>query len=191
MKGKLIILTGPSGAGKSTIAKHLLKIKDFNLVFSISACSRKKREGEVDGKDYFFYSIDTFKTKIEENEFLEWEEVYPQHYYGTLRSQVEELRSSGKNVVFDVDVMGGINIKREYKENAISIFISPPSLEELELRLKSRNTESQENISRRLRKAKMEMAYAKKFDQIIENDKLDNALKTADSIVAEFLQSEK
>jgi guanylate kinase len=191
MAGKLIILSGPSGAGKSTIAKHLLKNEGFNLVFSVSACSRKKREGEIDGKDYYFYSIDTFKSKIEENEFLEWEEVYPQHYYGTLRSQVEQIRSSGKNVIFDVDVMGGINIKRHYKENAISIFINPPSIEELELRLKSRNTESVEDINKRLRKAKMEMSYSKKFDIIIENNKLEEALKTADTIVSGFLNPEK
>jgi guanylate kinase len=190
MAGKLVILSGPSGAGKSTIAKHLLKTEDFNLVFSISACSRKKREGEVEGKDYYFYSIDTFKSKIEENEFLEWEEVYPQHYYGTLRSQVEQLRSSGKNVIFDVDVMGGINIKRQYKDNAISIFINPPSLEELESRLKIRNSESAEDINRRLRKAKMELSYAKKFDHIIENNHLDQALKTAETIVSAFLKPE-
>jgi guanylate kinase len=191
MAGKLVILSGPSGAGKSTIAKHLLKNGEFNLVFSVSACSRKKREGEVDGKDYYFYSIDTFKSKIEENEFLEWEEVYPQHYYGTLRNQVEQLRSSGKNVIFDVDVMGGINIKRHYKENAISVFINPPSLEELESRLKNRNTESGEDISRRLRKAKMEMSYSRKFDHIIENNQLDEALKKADNIVSGFLNPEK
>jgi guanylate kinase len=161
MNGKLVILSGPSGAGKSTIAKHLLKNEDYNLVFSVSACSRKQREGEVDGKDYFFYSIDTFKSKIEEKEFLEWEEVYPQHYYGTLRTQVERLRVSGKNVIFDVDVMGGLNIKRQYKEEAISIFISPPSLEVLESRLKSRNTESAQDISKRFRKARMEMSYSK------------------------------
>jgi guanylate kinase len=191
MIGKLVILSGPSGAGKSTIAKHLLKNEGFNLAFSVSACSRKQREGEVDGKDYFFYSIDTFKSKIEEKEFLEWEEVYPQHYYGTLRTQVEKLRASGKNVIFDVDVMGGLNIKRHYKEAAISIFISPPSLEELEIRLKKRNTESAEDISRRFRKARMEMSYSKKFDYIIENNNLDETLKAADALVAGFLKVEK
>jgi guanylate kinase len=191
MNGKLVILSGPSGAGKSTIAKHLLKNEDYNLVFSVSACSRKQREGEVDGKDYFFYSIDTFKSKIEEKEFLEWEEVYPQHYYGTLRTQVERLRVSGKNVIFDVDVMGGLNIKRQYKEEAISIFISPPSLEVLESRLKSRNTESAQDISKRFRKARMEMSYSKKFDHIIVNNNLDEALIAADTIVGAFIKSSK
>jgi guanylate kinase len=187
MAGKLVILSGPSGAGKSTIVKHLLNNQAYNLVFSISASSRKIREGEINGKDYYFMSIDAFKTKIEDNAFLEWEEVYPNHYYGTLRSQVEELRAAGKNVIFDVDVMGGINIKRSYKEDAISIFINPPSLEELENRLKSRNTETAESIAKRVRKAKMEIAYAKKFEHIIINDKLDDALKEADQLVSTFL----
>lgn len=187
MAGKLVILSGPSGAGKSTIVKHLLNNPANNLVFSISACSRKIREGEVDGKDYYFMSIDTFKTKIEDNAFLEWEEVYPNHYYGTLRSQVEELRTTGKNVIFDVDVMGGINIKRFYKENAISIFVNPPSLEELEKRLKARKTESDESIAKRVRKAKMELSYAKKFEHIVTNDNLETALKEADQLVSTFL----
>jgi guanylate kinase len=188
MAGKLVILSGPSGAGKSTIVKHLLNNEAFNLVFSISACSRKKREGETDGKDYIFLSIDGFKTKIEDNEFLEWEEVYPNHYYGTLRTQVEQYRKADKNVIFDVDVMGGINIKRYYKENAISIFINPPSLDELEKRLKSRNTETDEGIAKRVRKAKMEISYAKKFDHIIQNDKLEDALQQADQLVSSFLK---
>jgi guanylate kinase len=187
MTGKLVILSGPSGSGKSTIVKHLLKNEKYNLVFSISACSRKIREGEVNGKDYHFMSIDSFKSKIEENAFLEWEEVYPNHYYGTLRSQVEEMRTLGKNVIFDVDVMGGINIKRFYKENAISIFINPPSLEELENRLKLRKTETEESIAKRVRKAKMELAYAKKFEHIVTNDNLENALKEADQLVSNFL----
>ena len=187
MAGKLVILSGPSGAGKSTIVKHLLDNEAYNLAFSISACSRKMRDGEVEGKDYYFLSIDAFKTKIEDNAFLEWEEVYPNHYYGTLQAQVEQLRSAGKNVIFDVDVMGAINIKRHYKENAISIFINPPSFEELEKRLKSRNTETDESIAKRVRKAKMELAYAKKFEHIITNDKLEDAFKEADQIVSTFL----
>jgi guanylate kinase len=190
MAGKLVILSGPSGAGKSTIVKHLLGIEDYNLVFSISACSRKMRSDEVEGKDYYFLSIDAFKSKIDDNAFLEWEEVYPQHYYGTLHSQVEQLRLSGKNVIFDVDVVGGLNIKRYYKENAISIFINSPSIEELERRLKSRNTDSDENIAKRVRKAKMEISYAKKFDYIIENDQLEKAFKDAEQLVSAFLKSE-
>ena len=185
--GKLVIVSGPSGAGKSTIVKHLLSNTDYNLTFSVSACSRKMREGEVDGKDYHFLSIDSFKTKIDDNEFLEWEEVYPNSYYGTLRTEVESLRSSGHNVIFDVDVMGGINIKRHYKELSISIFVNPPSLEDLEARLKARNTESEEDIARRLRKSKMEIIYGKRFDHIIVNSKLEDAFAEADPLVGNFL----
>lgn len=186
--GKLVILTGPSGAGKSTLVKHLLNNSDYNLAFSVSACSRKMREGEEQGKDYYFLSVDSFKAKIEDNEFLEWEEVYPNHYYGTLRTEVERLKSAGHNVIFDVDVTGGMNIKRHYKEQAISIFVNPPSLEELETRLKARNTETPENITKRLRKAKMEIVYAKRFDHIIVNNILEDALAEADTLVSNFLK---
>ena len=188
MPGKLVILSGPSGAGKSTISKHLLNKQEFNLAFSVSACSRKKRDNEKDGEDYYFMTVDSFKSKIEENEFLEWEEVYPTMYYGTLKSEVEKLRSFGKNVIFDVDVMGGMNIKRKYKEDAISIFIRPPSVEILEERLKARNTETPEHISRRVRKAKMEMAYASKFDHQLLNENLDEAMKEAERLVDQFLK---
>ena len=187
MSGKLVILSGPSGAGKSTIANHLLKKKNYNLAFSISACSRKKRPDETDGKDYYFLSIDTFKSKIEDNEFLEWEEVY--QYYGTLKVEVDKLRALGKNVIFDVDVVGGLNIKRKYKETALSVFVSPPSIEILEERLVARDTDSTENIARRVRKAKMEMAYARRFDHIIQNDNLDLAFAEAESLVEKFLHS--
>lgn len=187
MAGKLVILSGPSGAGKSTLAKHLLKIKKYNLVFSVSACSRKIRPGEVEGKDYYFLSIDSFKSKIEEDEFLEWEEVYPGHYYGTLKIEVEKLRMTGDNVIFDVDVMGAINIKRKYKEEAISIFVMPPSVEVLEERLIMRKTDSPENIQKRLRKTKMELVYARRFDHVIENDNLDNATAEVEKLVSDFL----
>jgi guanylate kinase len=189
MPGKVVILSGPSGAGKSTIAKYLLENKEYNLAFSVSACSRKKRENEIEAKDYYFMSIDSFKSKIEENEFLEWEEVYPSLYYGTLKSEVEKLRSLGLNVIFDVDVMGGINIKRKYKEEAISIFIKPPSIQILEERLVGRNTETPENIARRVRKAKMELIYGNKFDFQIINEHLETALKEADKLVEKFLFS--
>ena len=187
MSGKLIILSGPSGAGKSSIAMHLLKNTKYNLAFSVSACSRKKREDETDGKDYYFLSIDTFKSKIEENEFLEWEEVYTNHYYGTLKIEVDKLLSLGKNVIFDVDVMGGMNIKRKYGENALSFFISPPSIEALEERLITRNTESEESISKRVRKAKLEMSYAKRFDHLILNENLELARTETEKIVEKFL----
>ncbi len=191
MAGKLVILSGPSGAGKSTIAKHLLSKPDFNLAFSISACSRKKRTDETEGKDYYFLSIDTFKSRIEDNEFLEWEEVYPNQYYGTLKVEVEKLRALGKNVIFDVDVMGGMSIKRKYKENAVSIFVSPPSIKTLEKRLIDRKTESPESIARRIRKVKMEMVYANRFDHIIQNDDLESAFAEAENIVSKFLDSQK
>ena len=187
MSGKLIILSGPSGAGKSTITKHLLSNKNYNLAFSVSACSRKKREHETEGKEYYFLSIDAFKSKIEDNEFLEWEEVYPNHYYGTLKVEVEKLRALGKNVIFDIDVMGGMNIKRNYKDEALSIFVSPPSIEALQERLETRNTESPESIARRVRKAKLEMAYARRFDHIIQNDNLEDALAEAETLVEKFL----
>jgi guanylate kinase len=189
MPGKLVILSGPSGAGKSTVAKHLRGIGKYNLAFSVSACSRKKREDEIEGKDYFFMSIDSFKSKIEENQFLEWEEVYPGTFYGTLKSEVEKLRSLGNNVIFDVDVMGAMNLKRKYKELALSLFIKPPSLETLEERLTIRNTETPENIKRRVRKANMELAYANKFDFQITNENLDSTLKEAETLVSNFLSS--
>jgi guanylate kinase len=188
MSSKLVILSGPSGAGKSTITRHLLKNENLNLAFSISACSRKMRNDEENGKDYYFLSIDAFKTKIEENEFLEWEEVYPNYYYGTLKVEVERLRSSGKNVVFDVDVTGAVNIKRHYKEEAISIFVNPPSLEALEERLRCRNTETPENITKRLRKAKLELTYASKFDFVITNNNLEETLAEVETLVENFLK---
>ena len=187
MSGKLVILSGPSGAGKSSIAKRLLQENDFNLCFSVSACSRKKREGEEHGKDYYFLSIDEFKTKIEEDEFLEWEEVYPGHYYGTLKIEVEKHRSMGRNIIFDVDVVGGINIRRQYKEDSIAIFIQPPSPEVLEQRLKARKTETPENLEKRIRKARMEMTYAKKYDHIVTNDDLNRAVKEVSGLVRDFL----
>ena len=187
MAGKLIILSGPSGAGKSTLARHLLKNAKYNLEFSVSACSRKMRSGEIEGKDYYFLSIDSIKSKIEENEFLVWEEVYPGHYYGTLKLEVEKLRMTGRNVVFDVDVMGAINIKRIYKDEALSIFVKPPSIEILEERLQKRNTETPESIQKRLRKTKMELVYARRFDHVITNDKLDVALAEVDKLAENFL----
>jgi guanylate kinase len=186
MKGKLVIISAPSGAGKTTILKHLLN-QDLNLVFSISACSREKRTNEVDGKDYFFISIENFKQKINNNEFLEWEEVYKDNFYGTLTNEVEKIREKGKNVIFDVDVKGGINIKKKYGNDAVSIFIMPPSIDELYKRLKSRSTDSLDNINRRIEKAKHEIEFANKFDKIIINDQLDKALIDVSIIIKEFL----
>ena len=187
MAGKLIILSGPSGTGKSSIAKKILENEAYNLSFSISVTSRLKREDEEDGKDYYFLSIDSFKSKIEDNEFLEWEEVYPTQYYGTLKIEIERLKSMGKNVIFDVDVNGAMSIKRRHKEESVSIFIKPPSIEALEERLRNRKTETEDSIARRVRKANMENTYARKFDHIIENKDLNEAVKQVEEIVSDFL----
>ena len=149
MQGKLIIFSAPSGSGKTTIVKHLLS-KTYHLGFSVSATSRAIRGNEVHGKDYYFLTPDEFRSKIDNNEFLEWEEVYSGSYYGTLKSEVERLRNAGTNVVFDVDVVGGCNIKKYYGNEALSVFIQPPSIEELEKRLKARSTETDEVIAKRV-----------------------------------------
>ena len=186
MKGKLIIFSAPSGAGKTTIVKHLLQ-KNFGLEFSVSATSRKPRPGEVDGKDYYFLTEEEFKEKIENGEFLEWEEVYSGIFYGTLKSEVERIRNAGKHVIFDVDVVGGLNIKKFYGNEALAVFIKPPSVEELKNRLKNRSTESEEKIRMRVAKAEKEMEFADKFDVIILNEELQRALMEAEKVVGEFL----
>lgn len=187
MAGKLVVFSGPSGAGKSTLVKHIRANEKFNLEFSISATSRPKREGEVEGKDYYFISIDDFKSRIEENQFLEWEEVYPGQYYGTLKTEVNRLKSKEKNIIFDVDVVGGSNIKRQFKEDTISIFVKPPSIETLATRLENRNTESEESKNKRLKKAKLEMTYARRFDHVVTNDELKIAQDEAFGLVSGFL----
>jgi guanylate kinase len=189
MKGKLIIFSAPSGAGKTTIVKHLLQ-KNFGLEFSVSATSRKPRPGEVDGKDYYFLTEEEFKEKIENGEFLEWEEVYSGIFYGTLKSEVERIRNAGKHVIFDVDVVGGLNIKKFYGNEALAVFIKPPSLDELRKRLENRSTESEEKIRMRIAKAEKELDFAARFDVVIVNDELQRALRDAEKVVGEFL-SEK
>lgn len=189
MAGKLIIFSAPSGAGKTTIVKHLLTIKDLLLEFSISACTRNKREGEVDAKDYYFISVDEFQAKIEDNAFIEWEEVYKNQYYGTLRSEIDRIKTINKNIIFDIDARGGMNIKNQYKDTALAVFIMPPSLEELQGRLKSRGTDSDKKIQKRLKKAEYEMRFANVFDKIIINKNLDDTLKEAEKIVREFINS--
>ena len=186
MKGKLLIFSAPSGAGKTTIVKHLLQ-KNFGLNFSVSATSRKPRIGETHGKDYFFLSEKEFREKIESDEFLEWEEVYKGAFYGTLKSEVECIRNSGKNVIFDVDVVGGLNIKNHYGNEALAVFVQPPSVDELKKRLRSRSTESEKKINMRIAKAEKELSYASQFDIIIINDKLESALEIVENKVAEFL----
>lgn len=186
MEGKLIIFSAPSGAGKTTIVHHLLKVFP-DLEFSVSACSREMRKGEAYGVDYYFLSVEEFKEKIERGEFVEWEEVYKDNFYGTLRSEVERIWKKGKHVIFDVDVIGGINLKKQFGSNALSVFVMPPSIEHLENRLKSRETETPESISRRMGKAEQELKTANQFDKIILNDKLEHAFEEAERIVEEFL----
>ncbi len=188
MEPKVLIFSAPSGAGKTTIVRHLLNKDECNLSFSVSACSRNKRENEINGKDYYFLSADEFRLKIQNNEFLEWEEVYQDSYYGSLKSEVERLTSEGRNVVFDVDVKGGINIKKYYKENALSVFIMPPDIDELEKRLIARCTDKPESIKMRVEKSKYELGFADQFDVIIINDNLDKALFEAETIVREFIK---
>ncbi|MDX2443316.1 MAG: guanylate kinase [Bacteroidales bacterium] len=186
--GKLIVLSAPSGAGKTTIVHHLLH-QNMGLEFSISACSRSKRENEIDGKDYYFLSIEDFKEKIKNNEFVEWEEVYPDHFYGTLRTEVEKIWNSGHHVIFDVDVVGGLNIKQSYPKKTLAMFIQPPSIEELKKRLLNRSTDTLKNIEKRVSKAEKEISFAEQFDIIIVNDNLDDASEKAENEVRGFLES--
>lgn len=187
-KGKLIILCAPSGAGKSTLVQHLLK-RDLNLELSVSACSRDKRDEEVEGRDYYFIKVEEFKKKIEAREFLEWEEVYPDQFYGTLKSEVNRILDTSKNIVFDVDVVGGLNIKKEFGDQALSIFIMPPSIEELRKRLLNRGTETEETLARRVDKATQELEYKDKFDVTVVNDDLEKAKKELEEVVRGFLNS--
>ncbi len=186
MKGKLFIFSAPSGAGKTTIVKHLLA-GGFNLEFSISATSRGMRHTETDGKDYYFLTPEEFQKKVEAGEFLEWEEVYAGTCYGTLKSEVERIRNSGKHVVFDVDVVGGLNIKKYYGDEALAVFVKPPSVEELRNRLVVRSTDAPEVIEKRVQKAEYELSFAPKFDVILVNDHLERAFAEAERIVGEFL----
>lgn len=187
-KGKLIIFSAPSGAGKTTIVKQLLQ-KELNLEFSVSATSREARTNEINGKDYYFLSPEDFAQKVKNGEFLEWEEVYLGTSYGTLKREVERIRNLGKNVIFDVDVVGGLNIKKFYGEQALSIFIQPPSVQELEKRLRFRSTETDEKIKVRLAKAQQELSFAYRFDVVIVNDNLEKAVKEAEETILDFLKN--
>lgn len=186
-QGKAIIFSAPSGSGKTTIVKHL--IQHFpNLGFSISACTRDKRgRNEVHGKDYYFLTPDEFKKNIDAGNFIEWEEVYEGNFYGTLKSEIERLWSEGKHVIFDVDVKGGLSLKEFFKEKALAVFVKVPSMEVLKERLRDRNTETEDSLSRRLFKAKFEMSFEDKFDVVLVNEDLEESLKKATDMVGEFL----
>lgn len=184
--GKLIIFSAPSGSGKSTIINHLLQ-QDLNLAFSISATSRPPRGTERDGVEYFFLTPDEFRERIARDEFLEYEEVYPGRFYGTLKSQVEKQLTAGQNVVFDVDVVGGCNIKKYYGERALSVFIQPPSVEELRRRLVGRGTDAPEVIEDRVAKAEYELGFAPQFDVVVVNDNLEEAQQRAYDVIRNFL----
>ncbi len=186
-QGKLIVFSAPSGSGKTTIVRHLLNQEHLNLAFSISATSREKRGTEEHAKDYYFLSAKDFKQHIKNDDFLEWEEVYRDNFYGTLKTEVERIWALGKNVIFDIDVSGGLRIKRKFPEETIAIFVKPPSIDELKIRLKKRKTESEDKINMRISKASAELATAPLFDVIIENDNLENALSEAEQLVSDFI----
>ena len=184
--GKSIIVSAPSGAGKTTIV-HRLMTEIPTLAFSISACSRNARPMEQEGKDYYFLGVEGFKKAIENQEFIEWEEVYTDHYYGTLRREVQRLWDEGRVIIFDVDVVGGLNLKALFKEHALSVFIKPPSVEILEKRLRARETESEERIALRIKKSAWELSQAESFDVCILNDDLEKAVSEAITHVNQFI----
>lgn len=190
-EGKLIVFSAPSGSGKTTIVRYLLAQEELKLDFSISATSRDPRKGETDGKDYYFLDLQTFKNKIKNDEFLEWEEVYRDNFYGTLKSEVDRIWAEGKNVIFDIDVVGGLDIKEIYPDRTLAVFVKPPSIEELKIRLKKRKTESDDKINMRVAKASIELATAPQFDHIIINKNLNSALEEAYNLVSDFVQTGK
>ena len=185
---KLIVISAPSGAGKTSIVHYLLK-NIPELDFSISACSREKRANEIDGEDYYFLGVDGFQQQIKANAFLEWEQVYENQYYGTLISEIERICSEGKAIIFDVDVEGGLNIKKQYSTECLSIFIMPPSLEVLQKRLIDRGSESEESLQKRLDKAEVEIAKNQEFDSVILNDDFDIACKKTMQVIHNFIKS--
>jgi guanylate kinase len=190
-KGKLFVFSAPSGSGKTTIVRHLLKQERFNLEFSISATSREPRGKEKEGEDYYFINLREFKDKIKSDKFLEWEEVYRDNFYGTLKSEVERIWALKKHVIFDIDVVGGLRIKHKFPEETLAVFVKPPSVDELKIRLKKRSTESEDKINMRIAKASVELATAPQFDKIIKNYILEDALKEAENLISDFLELDK
>lgn len=189
--GRLIIFSAPSGSGKTTLVRHILKTFPDQISFSVSATSRPKRGLEENGKDYYYLSPEEFKQKIDNHEFLEWEEVYSGTYYGTLKIEVERIWAAGKTVIFDIDVEGGLNLKSQFKNNALAVFVMPPSIKILEERLNSRSTDTKESISRRIEKAEKEIKTANLFDVFILNENLDDACKKAEDLIKNFLKNGK
>lgn len=185
---KIVIISAPSGSGKSTLIGKLMAIKELRLEFSVSATTRAPRGQEVDGKDYYFLTVSDFKQRIDADQFVEYEQVYEGRYYGTLRSELERIFAKGNNIIFDVDVEGGINLKKKFGDDAISVFIQPPSVEELRRRLVGRGTDSIEEIDKRVAKAEEEMSHASQFDCIVVNDDLDIATAELRGIVGGFLK---
>lgn len=185
--GKLIVFSAPSGSGKTTIVQHLLKQESLNLEFSVSATSREPRGEEQHGKEYYFLSLSDFKTHMKQDDFLEWEEVYRDNFYGTLKTEVERIWALKKHVIFDIDVVGGLRIKKKFPENTLSVFVKPPSVDELKIRLKKRSTESEDKINMRIAKASVELATAPQFDKIIKNYDLEVALQEAEALMRDYL----
>ena len=184
--GKLIIFSAPSGSGKTTIVKHLLNQPELNLAFSISATSRPRRGKEKHGEHYYFMTLSEFKRHIKNDDFLEWEEVYRDNFYGTLKSEVDRLWAEGKNGIFDIDVVGGLRIKKKFPDQTLAVFVKPPSVDELKIRLKKRSTESDDKINMRIAKASVELATAPQFDVVIKNYDLDTALEEAPRLLADL-----
>jgi len=188
-KGKLLVFSAPSGSGKTTIVRHLLNKPELNLEFSISAATREPREGEVPGKDYYFISIEEFKKHIKAEDFIEWEEVYRDNFYGTLKSEIHRIWEKGKNAIFDIDVSGGLRIKHKFPQETLAVFVKPPSVDELKRRLKERSTETDDKINMRIAKAHVELATAPQFDRVIKNYDLDVAKEEAYQLVKEFIKT--
>lgn len=186
-KGKLFVFSAPSGSGKTTIVRHLLSKEELNLEFSISCTTREPRGTEIDGTDYYFISWEEFKSHIKAEEFVEWEEVYTDNFYGTLNKEIERIWALGKHVIFDIDVVGGLRIKHKFPEETLAVFVKPPSVDELKRRLKLRSTENEDKINMRVAKASVELATAPQFDKIIKNYDLDTAKEEAYQLVKEFI----
>ena len=187
-KGKLIVFSAPSGSGKTSIVHYLLKKKELKLEFSVSATSRKLRGSEQHAKDYYFITSDEFKKEIKKESFAEWEEVYKDNYYGTYKKEIQRIRENGNNVVFDIDVIGGVNLKELYPKDTLAIFVKPPSIEVLEQRLRNRKTDSEAKIQERLAKTKYELTFEKDFDAVVVNENLDSARKEAFRLIQDFIK---